>query len=60
MTRFGNWAALALIWVPGIKRFIMDISVLPEVLLPAHMVVRLAVLLLRAQTEPEQTAELGV
>lgn len=38
----------------------MDMSLFPEVLLPAHMVVRLAVLLLKAQTDPEQTAELGV
>jgi hypothetical protein len=59
-TRFSNWAALALIWEPGIKRFIMAMSLLPEVLLPAHMVVRLAVLLTIAQTDAEHTAELGV
>ena len=58
--RFRNWAALSLIWFPGIKRFSMDMSLLPEVLLPAHMVVILAVLWFKAHTEPEHTAELGV
>src|SRR5208337_5602047 len=55
VTRLSNWAALSLIWAPGIKRFTMDISVLPEVLLPAHMVVILALLWLKAHTEPEHT-----